>query len=346
LSRRKKERIYRRRRPFRALLRVLIGLILVVCVLAVVIFFWFQRYIVHTPDGVRLDVPFLRGISDEISEFDDEIPFEDPRETPEPTPDERSEPQMPTEPFRAVWVAESVIETIPGWSLSLGGLRADAVLIALSDETGRLRWDTDVEMASRFALSGENDLAPLLFDIGEEVSRVALLYGFRNQLMAQRNPPAALAGDWLDPRNIEIRDYIMELGLELGRLGFNEIVLTDVLFPLDFPVEADAAALISFLREFAAVLSTIDVSLSLMTRESDWYVPEDGTTSRRPSWAVLAEIITRFYCVLDVETTTDEERFDEFMQTVHTALGGSSHQFVPTGLGSGPELGNWMVRVE
>ena len=37
-----------------------------VILLFVMAFFWFQRYIVYTPDGIRLDIPFWRDILDEI----------------------------------------------------------------------------------------------------------------------------------------------------------------------------------------------------------------------------------------------------------------------------------------
>ena len=52
-------KIYRRRGPLKLILKIIFGLVLFAVVLAVVIFFWFQSYIVYTPEGVRLDIPFL-----------------------------------------------------------------------------------------------------------------------------------------------------------------------------------------------------------------------------------------------------------------------------------------------
>jgi hypothetical protein len=64
--------IYQRRGPFRLILKILFGLVLSAVLLAVVVFFWFQSYIVYTPDGVRLDIPFLnRG---EVTQITEEAP--------------------------------------------------------------------------------------------------------------------------------------------------------------------------------------------------------------------------------------------------------------------------------
>lgn len=53
--------LYRRRRLWRTLFRALGILLLALVLLAVIVFFWFKRYIVYTDDGqLRLDVPFIQ----------------------------------------------------------------------------------------------------------------------------------------------------------------------------------------------------------------------------------------------------------------------------------------------
>lgn len=51
--------VYHRRRPMRMFMKVVFSLVLFAVVLAIVVFFWFQQYIVYTSEGVRLDIPFL-----------------------------------------------------------------------------------------------------------------------------------------------------------------------------------------------------------------------------------------------------------------------------------------------
>ncbi len=53
--------IYQRRRPLKIFLKIMLSIILIVVVFAIVVFFWFQSYIVYTPDGIRLDIPFLHS---------------------------------------------------------------------------------------------------------------------------------------------------------------------------------------------------------------------------------------------------------------------------------------------
>lgn len=58
--------IYQRRRPLKIILKIFLCIVLIAVVFAVVVFFWFQSYIVYTPDGIRLDIPFLS--SDDVPE--------------------------------------------------------------------------------------------------------------------------------------------------------------------------------------------------------------------------------------------------------------------------------------
>lgn len=58
--------IYQRRKPLKIILKLFISIVLIVIALAVIVFFWFQSYIVYTSDGIRLDIPFLQ--SDDIEE--------------------------------------------------------------------------------------------------------------------------------------------------------------------------------------------------------------------------------------------------------------------------------------
>jgi len=166
--------------------------------------------------------------------------------------------------------------------------------------------------------------------------------------MASRNPPVALYGveGWLDPRNAEMRAYIIDLALELGRLGFDEIVLQDFVFPWSYRDEAEDAVILAFLRDMAAALGRIDVTLSVMTREADWwYHPYGEAPLVRTEMAQFSNIISRFYCLLEPETVVDEARLGALLAAAEAVLGeAAAHRFVPAGAGSGPEKGNWLVR--
>ncbi len=55
-----KKRIYRKRNPILTALKVLGGVIAALILLVVLLFFSFQKYIVYTSDGIKLDIPYLR----------------------------------------------------------------------------------------------------------------------------------------------------------------------------------------------------------------------------------------------------------------------------------------------
>ncbi len=52
-------KIYKTRRPVRTVAVVCGCVLLAAVILAVSVFFGFKKYIVYTPDGLRLDVPWL-----------------------------------------------------------------------------------------------------------------------------------------------------------------------------------------------------------------------------------------------------------------------------------------------
>ena len=50
---------YKNRRAARAIRRFVIGLVIALVVAVIALFFGLRRYIVYTPDGLRLDIPWL-----------------------------------------------------------------------------------------------------------------------------------------------------------------------------------------------------------------------------------------------------------------------------------------------
>lgn len=54
------KRIYRKRNPLLIALKVLGGLLAAIIFILIVLFFSFQKYIVYTPDGLKLDIPYLQ----------------------------------------------------------------------------------------------------------------------------------------------------------------------------------------------------------------------------------------------------------------------------------------------
>lgn len=340
--RRHKEKIYRRRRPLRTLFRVLGITAVCVALLVVVLFFWLQRYIVHTQDGVRLDVPLLHGILDEIPEPAEDTPEPELEAEPEAPAEEPGLVDEPTPIVRAVSLSQRALDEIIDWDVTLDGMQIDRLLVTLNDATGQLKWASEVEKAERFLLEGDMGLDDKFGDVSFLIRRSAVLHGFHNQLLAQRNAELALTDGWLNPADPEVQTYLIGLALELGNNGFDEIVLLDFGFPPGHEGQDDEVIL-AFLRDLAHALDEIDVTLSILTRETDWYHPDGNVTALPPGLGALAEVVYRFYCLLEPDTELEEERFDALMTAAQAVLGEALYRFVPGGPGFGPEEGNWMT---
>ena len=52
-------RTYRSKRPLKIILTILLSLVIVFVILMVSLFFGLRKYIVYTPDGLHLDIPWL-----------------------------------------------------------------------------------------------------------------------------------------------------------------------------------------------------------------------------------------------------------------------------------------------
>ena len=50
---------YKNRRAARVVVKLLVGLVIAVVVLTIALFFGLRRYIVYTPEGLKLEVPWL-----------------------------------------------------------------------------------------------------------------------------------------------------------------------------------------------------------------------------------------------------------------------------------------------
>ena len=55
---------YKNRRIWRIIVKIFLALVITCAVLFVSLFFGLKKYIVYTPDGLRLDIPFLADSAD------------------------------------------------------------------------------------------------------------------------------------------------------------------------------------------------------------------------------------------------------------------------------------------
>ena len=121
----------------------------------------------------------------------------------------------------------------------------EQLVLELKGPDGFLRWHSGIAAADSFAVNGTLELAEYLAPLKEQGVRLsAQISALSDNAMAQRNAPIALKSAvtgqafsdengvyYLDPYSDSTRAYLLALLAELQRMGFDEVLLSDVRCP-------------------------------------------------------------------------------------------------------------------
>jgi len=318
----KSKKIYRERTPIKFALKLIGVILLALIILAIVIFFSFRQYLVYDSDGVHLDVPFLRFLYDE--EETDIPDVEVIVESGVPVSDDTdSSTPAATEPISGHLVTASKLSSLDGETLisELEAAGEDTLVFELKPSSGQLAYQSDLEEAADYDLSGDVEIAEieelitLLNEAG--IHTVAAISCFADTTLATRNTTAALLSEdgtayvdengnrWLDSANTYAQEYIKGLCRELAEMGFDEILLQN----FRSGTENDTAVLQVFTSDLIAVLHVSGTDLSLEVASDDF---EETLADM-----ALAGRFTRFYIPLSGES-------EAFLSQAETILGTKS----------------------
>ena len=238
-------------------------LLLGVATLLVVLFYGLQKYASITDDGVKVEFSDVEGASQDSSSnsvseklvFDSVVPeivFEAPDYSRITATAGRN-----VKPLRAVYIQASEItqERLENAAASL--VDGNALMLEMKPRSGQLVWRSNAALAVSYGLYTDTDFSnslPTLIpslkttENGKEIYMVAQISCFIDELLATRSTQYALRtetgfnytdenGTWLDPYNAEVRNYIIALARELFDMGFDEVVLADVMHPVGATVQ-------------------------------------------------------------------------------------------------------------
>jgi hypothetical protein len=109
----------------------------------------------------------------------------------------------------------------------------NAIVIDAKDETGVVTYASNVPKAEGLgAIEERYDLNELLGDAAErELYTIARVAAFEDELRANSDSEAKLAGNWVNPTDVANWEYPLDLAVELCGLGFDEIQFDYVRFP-------------------------------------------------------------------------------------------------------------------
>lgn len=232
---------YHGRSRSRLVLKAVIGVLAVVLALMLALFFLQEERLVFSPDGLRLDVPFLKGdgAAPPPPEATDPLVIVSAAPTPVPTP-----APEPTEPLRAVMLPRSALSDGSA-AARAAEAGANAVVFDMKADDGTLGYVSDLELAKRVGASASD---PALNETirtlnQQELYTVARVSCFRDNKAPYTAPALGVktnsgynwrdSGDlrWMSPTSEEARAYVADICTELARLGFDEILLDNSGYP-------------------------------------------------------------------------------------------------------------------
>ncbi len=221
----------------------------------------------------------------------------------------------------------------------------DCVILELKPSNGKLVWNSSVPMASRYNLNGSVNISSLVSSLKATGLRViAQLSCAKDDLLITRNPTFALHtadgnvysgtdGTWIDPTNMDAKQYIVDLAIELIDSGVDEIWLSNLNQP------DSATSNFKYSSTLAQELSASDVVNSYCLYLSNQIrttgvniaavIDESGLTayaSKRftQDLAFFGKMFDRLCCF-----TTSDNAVSDFEQcTSYLTLGTAEYRFV------------------
>jgi hypothetical protein len=228
---------------------VLLGLISLV----VVLFYGMQKYVVITKDSVRVELPIL-GEMEELtgiaeSEQRELEPMAEVSVTFEEPDYSRIEADAGynLQQMRAIFVKadDFTVDKITEYAARLNV--GNALVLEMKPPSGAIKWDSKAWSATAFGLTGSpltDEMKTQLATLKEnKVYLVAQISICRDELYASRSTVVTLRNDagfnymdeggyWLDGYSLDLLDYTVSMVRELYEMGFDEVVLANVVHPV------------------------------------------------------------------------------------------------------------------
>ena len=292
----------------------LLVLLLLLILLGACAFLFLQRYLVYDSDGgVRLELPFgqeeQEGEPDKIPDEEIDIQREDPVPQPQPEPEPEPEPEPLTlTPLHAKELPFSCLNSDP--TNRLKGQEAVVVNIKRSD--GTITYHTGIDLPDNVLCGNQSTVANLQTILQSDCYAVARISALCDYAYADAVPAAAYnytwggvwqdnyGRQWLDPTKEETAQYLCALAKECAELGFDEILLDHMRFPIEgklnqttLDADTNRASAITHLVEKVREAVGPQVAVSIILPASigtDYSFKQSGLTAK-----VLTEQFDRIY---------------------------------------------------
>lgn len=277
---------------WRRLGTILLILLLLTGLASAAFLFFFRGYVVHTPSGPRLQLPFFLQTQShpngEDEETDRTVFANDQTVT---LPEQTSKPEL-LSPLHAIRLSEdSILNGTAEKDMKKVG--ANAVIFDMRGEDGALHYISTLTSAID---SGASAASPGLNEAIQTMNRnpnlytIALVSCFSDSYVGKLQPELCLTRDagvpwrdednmtWLSPSKDAVQTYLFAICRELSALGFDEILLTNCSYPTQGArqqqfegcdrVETLSLTLHDFYQEARRVAKEKEVALSLLWEDA------------------------------------------------------------------------------
>lgn len=357
-----------------------------VIALLVVLFYGMQKYAVISKDGVEVILPGMAA--EEVTTVDSQG-HEQKVFDPVDTTIEFDEPDYSrveatagkeAKPIRAIYIPSDELN-YDNVMEKAGRLNdGNALLIEMKPRSGALNWPSQSLLALQYGLFYENEvtdniqnwiteLKAMAEEQDKEIWLAAQISCCVDATLAARSTDFALrtdygadyrddTGTWLDPYNAQVRAYVVELIQELYDMGFDEVVLADVMHPVPQQVEGQSTgflyssemsttpnpinAVCGFALHVANELKdrSRDQLLSIYVNSPRSLVGPDESTGQNS--VLFFKIYDRVYYNTDMYTFTYNLQDVEYVESV--TIGTPDARFVPVVINYLPKHDSWIYK--
>ena len=259
--------------------KTLLVVFLLLVLLGAVSFLVLQKYIVYNDDGsVRIELPFLQKDKDVPTPIpDDDLNIQ--IDQPDPQPDPQPQPQPPVlQQIGAYHAPYGVLSSDPSWAIE----GESAMVVWLKSADGAFAYHTGIELPSGVPNGSESTLTHLQTVMDSGCYTVARISTMCDNAYAYANPAAAIQYSWgglwldnysrcwLDPTQEATQQYLCAIAKECAQLGFDELLLDQLRFPIEGNLSQttvasiDRAAAIRTLVEKIREATGIEMAVSII----------------------------------------------------------------------------------
>lgn len=239
--------VYRARRSRGKVWPVILWILAGLIVLAVILFYAGQKYIVYDSDGslhvvfpiMETPAPVTEGGQPET--VDTEVVLEDPDYSGIVSDAGKGLTELHGQYLTADKITPDGLTRAASAVKAAGG---NALVLQMKAPGGTLSWKSGVSDAAAYGVNGTAELADAIQTVkGQNIYLVAVVSTCVDTLMAERYAATALqtasgsaytdgSGGWVDPYNTFIRTYLVSLCKELHDMGFDEVAFSYLQQPL------------------------------------------------------------------------------------------------------------------